>query len=344
MEKRIYWVDYAKAVGIILVVYGHVMRGIYNADIEIPKEFYDLTNSIVYSFHMPLFFFLSGVFFYRSFLKRGGVKLINSKIDTIVYPYLIWSVVQGSVEVMLSNYTNGSVTYTEVFSLLWSPRAQFWFLYALFIAFILATFVFSMISKKAVIALFLLSAFAYLYPAVIPDVPVFHLISENFVFFVSGIIFSFYFKANQISNTFFLCFLGCAFVIGQYVFHYTFELDYSDKGMASLLLALVSILFVVSLSSWASSTPNKLFVFIGASSMAIFVMHILAGSGVRVLLKSFMGIDSFTVHLLAGCCTGVFAPLLALIIINKLGIPYMFRAPVSQAIMVMFHKVFRRTR
>lgn len=344
MENRIYWVDYAKAIGIILVVYGHVVRGLHNADINIPKEFYELTNSIVYSFHMPLFFFLSGLFFYSSFLKRGGVKLINSKIDTIVYPYVIWSVAQGVIEVFLSSYTNGNVTYSEVFSLLWLPRAQFWFLYALFIAFVLAAAVFSTVSKKAAIALLLLSSFAYIYPSVMPDGLLFRLISDNFVFFVSGIVFSLYFKANQLSNTLFISLLACAFVIGQYVFHYTFEFDYSDKGLASLLLALVSILFVISLSYRASLTPNRLFVFIGASSMAIFVMHILASGGARVVLKTFMGIDSFVVHLVAGCCVGVFAPLLALIIINKLKMPYMFSAPISKAIMFVYNKVFQRMR
>lgn len=43
------WVDIAKGIGIILVVMGHA-----NCP-EIP-------HGIIYSFHMPLFFFLSGLF------------------------------------------------------------------------------------------------------------------------------------------------------------------------------------------------------------------------------------------------------------------------------------------
>ncbi|BEL98781.1 hypothetical protein SM14VA2_11940 [Serratia marcescens] len=64
------WVDYAKGIGIILVVFGHVNRGLYSAGIQLSGSSYLLTDSIIYSFHMPLFFFLSGLFFTQSLDKR----------------------------------------------------------------------------------------------------------------------------------------------------------------------------------------------------------------------------------------------------------------------------------
>ncbi|MDA9004038.1 acyltransferase family protein [bacterium] len=72
ISHRSEWVDYCKAIGIILVVYGHVARGLFNAGIGSSIPWYSLVDSIVYSFHMPLFFFLSGLFFYSSFSKKGG--------------------------------------------------------------------------------------------------------------------------------------------------------------------------------------------------------------------------------------------------------------------------------
>ena len=56
------WVDYAKGIGIILVVYGHLLSSGYHAGLSIPKHFFELSDSIVYTFHMPLFFLLSGLF------------------------------------------------------------------------------------------------------------------------------------------------------------------------------------------------------------------------------------------------------------------------------------------
>lgn len=60
MKERNVWVDYAKAIGIILVVYGHVARGVFNAGLPMDEAGYTLVDSIIYSFHMPLFSFCRG--------------------------------------------------------------------------------------------------------------------------------------------------------------------------------------------------------------------------------------------------------------------------------------------
>jgi fucose 4-O-acetylase-like acetyltransferase len=62
---RFQWVDTAKGTGIILVVYGHVIRGLHSAAIVSEQMFY-FSDTLVYSFHMPLFFVLAGLFFTRS--------------------------------------------------------------------------------------------------------------------------------------------------------------------------------------------------------------------------------------------------------------------------------------
>ncbi|EPJ4139137.1 acyltransferase family protein [Klebsiella pneumoniae] len=64
------WVDYAKGIGIILVVFGHANRGLYSSGIYISPEIYHYLDNVIYSFHMPLFFFLSGLFFVSS-IKTG---------------------------------------------------------------------------------------------------------------------------------------------------------------------------------------------------------------------------------------------------------------------------------
>ncbi|WP_043367549.1 acyltransferase family protein, partial [Cupriavidus sp. WS] len=61
--SRDVWVDNAKGIGIILVVYGHVARGLHSAGIWSDATSFSFLDSAVYSFHMPLFFFLSGLYF-----------------------------------------------------------------------------------------------------------------------------------------------------------------------------------------------------------------------------------------------------------------------------------------
>ncbi|WED20624.1 acyltransferase [Vibrio sp. JC009] len=344
MERREHWVDYAKAIGIILVVFGHVSRGLHNAGIEIPTEFYELADSIVYSFHMPLFFFLSGLFFYNSFINRGIKNLVLNKIDTIFYPYVIWSIIQGTIEVILSTYTNGEVSITQVLEFLWAPRAQFWFLYVLLFTFIFFSFVYSSLSKiSAVIVLSAISIFFYFSAPHIGNIGVVKQFMGSMVFFALGVLFTIHIKVNYVSTPKFLICSGIVFILSQWYFHSILSLRYVDKGVETLFLAIVSIFFVVSVSTYLSLKNAKLLAYIGSSSMVIYLMHILAGSGIRVILGKVFNVDSYYIHITLGCIVGVSAPLCALWLIKKLNIRFLFSAPLSSCLTQGFKKLVART-
>ncbi|GAB3014946.1 acyltransferase family protein [Bowmanella dokdonensis] len=329
MQSRDLWVDYAKAIGIILVVYGHVARGLQKAGIGMPESTFLLLDSLVYSFHMPLFFFLSGLFFQASFARRGAGPLVWSKVDTLVYPYLLWSLIQGSVEVSLSAYTNGNLGFGAVFQLWW-PRAQFWFLYALFAIFLVATLIQAMAGRMALSLMLILSLVLYSIALVIPVNFLLGSLFTHMVFFVGGMSFSLYANQDWFAKGKTCALLLGLFVLGQAGFHLLLDLHYSNKGGAALLLAMLSIATVVSISMQLARTSRKWLLLLGTGSMAIYLMHILAGSGVRVLLQKVLGIESLPVHLLMGCLAGLWLPVLVLKLADWLGIPYLLSAPVSR--------------
>ena len=331
MERNA-WVDYAKAIGIILVVYGHVARGVFKAGIPMDGELYQLVDSIIYSFHMPLFFFLSGLFFYTSFNRRGAGGLIANKVDTVLYPYVIWWLLQGSIESVLSKYTNGSVTFADVLAFAWQPRAQFWFLYALFLVFVTSSVLFTLFDKAR--SALLLVAFGALY-IIQGDLPK-HLLNTfilgNAFFFILGICFDdikTLFEKHYVVLT---GALGALFVLGQYLFHGPMGLLYEDKGVASLALATVSIGFVIALSMALSRLSLKGLMYIGAASMTIYLMHVIAGSGVRVVLSKFLGIQSPAAHLIIGTLIGLAAPLVAQAIIQRYRLTALLSAPKSASV------------
>lgn len=345
MQERDVWVDYAKALGIVLVVFGHVARGLHDAGIPVNEPLFTLVDSVVYSFHMPLFFFLSGLFFYNSFGKRGALGLVGSKVDTIVYPYIVWSILQGLTEAFLSTYTNGNVSYSEVFTtLLWSPRAQFWFLYALFVVFVVATLVFSLLSRRAAAIALTASVLTYIYQSSLPDNFVVGYLAHNMVFLAFGMLFTSWAIPRHLGSNLVLSSTALSFVASQYVFHQSLGLTHSDKGAASLLLSLVSILFVVSLSVRLSRSPRKWLLLVGSSSMGIYLMHLFAGSGTRVILKRVLDVDSYAIHLSFGCFLGLFAPLVAVQLIKHFKIPFVFSAPVSTLVRVSCDKALQWTR
>ncbi|MGP2698675.1 acyltransferase family protein, partial [Serratia marcescens] len=249
------WVDYAKGIGIILVVFGHVNRGLYSAGIQLSGSSYLLTDSIIYSFHMPLFFFLSGLFFTQSLDKKGKTSFLISKIDTIVYPYVVWSLLQGMVEVLLSRYTNNPSSLGDVLSLFTHPRAQFWFLYALFMVFVLATLLYSKEKYRYLLpVLIVISAGLYLYQDSLTKAFHFDYITRFLIFFLLGAFAIRY--ASLIANLGFGSLLASliAFIALQWGFHGYSGLLYTDTGSFSLLLAVEAIFLIVSLSVLLAKT------------------------------------------------------------------------------------------
>ena len=79
IDERIKWIDLAKVIGIWLVVLGHM---------ELANTF---LVSIIFAFHMPLFFFISGYLYKQksiiTSLKRNFSSLI---IPYITYYFLTW--------------------------------------------------------------------------------------------------------------------------------------------------------------------------------------------------------------------------------------------------------------
>ena len=78
---RAWYIDNAKAIGIILVVVGHHPG--------LPR----IINEFIFSFHMPLFFFLSGYLLKESHLRLNFAPYLRSLGSRLLLPYLFFSAV-----------------------------------------------------------------------------------------------------------------------------------------------------------------------------------------------------------------------------------------------------------
>lgn len=63
-NKRIEWIDSTRGIAILLVVVGHVVGG-YTGNYGLPEyqRIIDIVVDVIYTFHMPLFFMISGYVF-----------------------------------------------------------------------------------------------------------------------------------------------------------------------------------------------------------------------------------------------------------------------------------------
>jgi fucose 4-O-acetylase-like acetyltransferase len=330
MSIRSSWVDYAKGIGILLVVYGHVARGLYNAGISVSEKTYLLIDSIIYSFHMPLFFFLSGIFFVGSFNSRGATRLVLSKVDSIFYPFVIWSIFQGCIEATLSNYTSGTVSFTEVFSLLWEPSAQFWFLYALFLIFAFVAITYSFVPSKYTFIVFVASFLILLKRDLFPGWVIITFIAQNLVYFTFGMLFSQLKNLRLLENTYSMLIILICSCILQYYMHMSLGTENPNMSLYLFINAVTSILFIVAFSLLLSRIRINFIFELGRYSMSIYLMHILLGGGVRVGLQKVFDVNNYFIHLTTGIIVGTVGAILIARIIEKYNISYIFSAPISK--------------
>ena len=79
MKKRVEWIDSLRGLAMFLVILGH--------------SFYIRNNKIrnyLYSFHMPLFFFISGLTTKRKDISF--IEFIKKKAKNLLLPYLFLNI------------------------------------------------------------------------------------------------------------------------------------------------------------------------------------------------------------------------------------------------------------
>lgn len=297
---RTRWLDSARGAGVILVVIGHVERGLTDAGIAASEAFegFDLA---LYTFHMPLFFLLAGVNSGRS-IAQSWFVLLRRKIVTIVYPYVLWSLVQGSVVAVMAQSTNGEHHWRDLLYIGWRPIGQFWFLYALF----LYTMGAASVRHNAVLILIMGTIAVLAADRAHPGSPI-ALGLHHMIFFGVGMAFSQRIIAWRPSHAVWVAgFSGAAWGLGWQILPHGHRFAY--LAASALPCAFTGSVFVMACVQSTGRLAQSVLAWLGQRAMAIFVLHILAASGVRIALVLADVPVSTTQHIIIGTLCGVAFP------------------------------------
>lgn len=124
-QQRIAYLDYAKGVGILFVILAHIYA--WNPYIQ-----NDAIVVWIYSFHMPLFFIISGILIRYRYPKNISTFII-SKLKHILIPYFIFSLFSALFKFILYG-VNWPVFYQDIQNTITLAGVDMWFLQALFFA------------------------------------------------------------------------------------------------------------------------------------------------------------------------------------------------------------------
>ena len=115
MEKRqrITYLDMAKGVGIVLMVAGHLLGSLQTIDY---KPWFSPVFQVITSFHMPLFFVISGVVLALTHEESKDMRtIVRRKAKTLLLPYASFSVIYIAINI----YTYFAHPELIELSLLW---------------------------------------------------------------------------------------------------------------------------------------------------------------------------------------------------------------------------------
>ncbi|WP_127818021.1 acyltransferase family protein [Microbacterium sp. CPCC 204701] len=128
------WIDVAKGIAIILVVFFHATFD-YTADAHVWQ--WGGYTELLETFRMPLFFFTAGIFAAKV-LSRPLRDLVDLRILKFAWLYFLWSIIAIVVFwTAIGEFQGVGGTLVEIARTVIQPNGQTWFIYAIVVYFLL---------------------------------------------------------------------------------------------------------------------------------------------------------------------------------------------------------------
>ena len=140
-KPREAWLDGVKGIAILLVILGHVLSGYLDAGTfpEAYDSFYPV-RTWIYSFHMPLFFLVSGFTFTLAYWRETGIswRKYLRQMGSLLWLYAVFALIQWGVKQAVPDLVNEAYDMTDLRRMFLEPLGNFWYLYVLFVIYLIA--------------------------------------------------------------------------------------------------------------------------------------------------------------------------------------------------------------
>lgn len=272
-KDRVIELDIIKVVGILLVVFAHVTR-MYTPQALIPNEvqsyFLQELTHVIYTFHMPLFVFVSGLTFGIAVLRDHRYQdfkgFVWNKFKRLMIPYFVFAFCWVMPFMLLYGFKTNLKNFIINDILLSYDCRHLWYVWMLFNVFILFYILKKLFSKLhlPVYSLLFVSIILYIFQKVI-NISIFNCFQINSMliyqlYFVIGYMVSYY---RNMFIRYMLIFLCAGFLLADYL-----------GPWKAPLLALSGILFFYLIAPLGKCLVNsKCFKLIAKNVFGIYLFH-----------------------------------------------------------------------
>lgn len=326
--------DVARGVAIILVVLGHSLRGLVAGGV-VPQRSLAWLDTWLYLTHLPVFAFAVGVLTPASVARAGTRTYLGRRLGLLAWLYLVWTLLEGAVEVLSTPWKNVPVGWADVLTL-WRPIGHLWFLPHLAVATVVLLGVapwrpgVRAVLGSAAVTVVALAAWGWdpgyaglqglaLVPCYVAGAAIGHprlravaSRAPSALLAVGGLL------------------LTAVVGLGAVWFGPTTPTTQSVRTVPSVALGVVlvavALVGTISLAVVASRWPRASgwVAYVGRQSLPVYLGHIVVTAGTRVLLLR-AGVTAPAVHLVLSATLGVSLPLL--LERATRAVPYLFVPP-----------------
>lgn len=320
-KTRESWIDVCKGVAIVCVVMGHVVAAYRNVAALNGASVFQFVADFVYSFHMPLFFMVSGLLFGKS-SHSPFWKVARKKLVAYGIPYVLFSVLLIGMKFLFARFANQVYSLGDLLAIGLYPMTFLWFLYALLVISLIQLLVDASVGQSAIgkgivlLASFFACACARYacsldYPFNLKDLGLMDA-AKHYCWFVLGeyclphIVEGFRFanKSKLFKPVLFLGFVAYGSVV--WLLHQA----QSPGIVAGWCMAFVGSILVCLLCSCVTS--GSFFEWVGKYTMPIYLLHGFVLAGMRsVLTKLGLPLLGGAIPMVVGTLLGVLVPIAA---------------------------------
>lgn len=317
-QKRIAYIAQAQLIGCFLVILGHSIPLSW----EIPHAIYQ-ADVFLYTFHMPLFFFVSGYLFYKtkSVERYSFGSYIKKRSIRLMLPYVVLTIVGFIPKIMTAKLFEDSSQLSVMYFVraFLVPRenvwGHFWFLPTLLII-SLFSFVFAKLKEKSFYAYAGLTVLLFGLPfaAYLTDWFAVNDVLKYTCFYAFGLLFadSGFERVLRAKKTRWLFLLLCPIAIGLFMIPL-------EKGALQdtihLIIGICMLLFVLTVTQYFDLTQTKAGSFLCRKTYSIFILSWPFQSIVSIVFEKMMGLPYYMTMPIA-FAAGIGGPIVAILIVD----------------------------
>ncbi len=323
MERNIL-VDKLKGYACFLVLFGHVIMGIRLAGVSVPF-FFEGMEKFIWSFHVALFMFLSGVVYKETGEWKGKKTKSNfilHKLLNLGVPYIAFSALYILINSFVAQ-ANSKASLTDILFIWKTPIAQYWFLYALFFLFLIWTLCSGVLKNWQTT----LIVFAVACLATIFNIPLgsFSIVIYSGLAFGLGTVLDF--KSLTKPARWVKIFIIVSHIVTGIV---TVAFDLIELPFVEDIMLLFGIYSSIMLISLLQNIKpvHRFLLFTNKYSLQIYLLHTIFTAGIRIVLVN-LGVFQWWIHVVLGTTCGIVFSVLAAVIAKKTKVLDFFFFPVK---------------